>query len=57
VVGLVAALRTKVPSISSAALASVWRHTATALEAPGFDDGLIDPVAVASALGIPLRRS
>jgi hypothetical protein len=43
--------------MSSAALASVWRRTATALEAPGVDYGLIDPVAVARALGIPLRRS
>jgi subtilisin family serine protease len=61
VAGLVAALRTKVPSMSAAALASVLRRTATALEAPGFDYGfgygLIDPVAAAKALGIPLRRS
>lgn len=61
VAGLVAALRTKVPSMSAAALASVLRRTATALEAPGFDYGfgygLIDPVAAAKALGIRLERS
>jgi subtilisin family serine protease len=60
VAGLVAALRTKAPSVSAAALASLLRRTATVMEEPGFDYdfgyGLIDPVAAAKALGIRLGR-
>lgn len=60
VAGLIAALRSKVPTLSPAELAAVLRRTAKDLGSTGFDHdhgyGLVNVVAAAKLLGVKVKK-